>query len=384
MAHRLIICSALSGGESRIKNIALSDDIKATVGCVKGIGAQCSVSGGEMIISGTENISVTEELYCGESASTLRFILPICLTKDNNIKFTGSPRLFERPLDEYEKLFRSAGIDYVRGRDFFSVSGCLRAGEYTVSGSVSSQYISGLLFALPLLEGDSVIKVREPFVSESYVDMTLDALAVFGIEIKREDRLTFVIKGGQKYKPADTVCEGDFSNSAFFRAMRFIGGNVKVTGLDGRSRQGDRVYEKLFSALSCGTPEIDVSDCIDLAPLLFSVAALSNGAVFTGTERLRYKESDRAEAMRDELSKFGVKMAVKDNSVRVFAGEILPPKEETDSHGDHRIFMAVSLLLLRTGGVIKNAECINKSFPDFFEKTGRLNVKGDILNEYDI
>lgn len=383
MAHRLIICASLSEGKSEIKNIALSEDIKATVGCMQNFGAKIDICEDTLTVCGTNDFSVREPLFCGESASTLRFLIPLSLVKENKVKFYGSKRLFERPLDEYKKIFEEQKISFSLDESSLTLSGQLKAGEFNISGDISSQYISGLLFALPLLENDSILKINPPFVSKSYVDMTLYTMSLFGVNATRTDEFTFYIKGNQHYFPTDTVCEGDYSNSAFFHALKFIGGNVRVTGLSEKSLQGDRIFEALCESLYNGSPEIDVSNSIDLAPLLFSVSALCNGAVFTNTERLRYKESDRILSMQRELLKFGIKTEISDNRFTVFPSEIKTPSEEIDSHNDHRILMALSLLLIKTGGIIKNAECINKSFPDFFEKTEKLNIKGDILNEYD-
>lgn len=384
MAHRLIICASLSGGKSKIENIALSEDVKATIGCMQNFGAKIDICKSNLSVFGTDDFSTKSPLFCGESASTLRFLIPLSLIKQNEVKFCGAKQLLKRPLDEYKKIFEKQNIEYSQDEYSLTLKGNLKSGEYNICGDISSQYISGLLFALPLLDGDSTVKITPPFVSKSYVDMTLSSMSLFGVNATRTDEFTFYIKGNQHYSPTDTVCEGDYSNAAFFHALKFIGGNVRVTGLSENSLQGDSAFEYLCESLYNSSPEIDVSNSTDLAPLLFSVAALCNGAVFTNTERLRYKESDRLFSMQNELLKFGIKTEISYNKFTVFPSEIKTPFEEIDSHNDHRILMALSLLLIKTGGIIKNAECINKSFPDFFEKTEKLNIKGDILNEYDI
>ncbi|MBE6788462.1 MAG: 3-phosphoshikimate 1-carboxyvinyltransferase [Ruminococcaceae bacterium] len=374
MAHRALICGALSK-QSRVLNLAQSEDIKATLGCLKALGAQAENTQNGLVIGGLDPFNVKENasLYCCESGSTLRFLLPLCMLSGKKITLTGSSRLFERPLSVYEEICKEQGIDFYKNADSVTVCGRLHSGEYSVAGDISSQFISGLLFALPLLDGDSTLLVTGKFESASYVDLTLSALNSFGIEIERKDNV-FYIKGSQSYKCAEYAVEGDMSNAAFLDGFNLLGGKVKVTGLSQNSLQGDRVYKDMYKALLKGEKSFDLSDCPDLAPVMFALSAFCGGADFTGTARLKIKESDRAEAMRKELLKIGIDSEIYENSVKIKKGTLLSPTQRLCGHNDHRIVMALSLLLSKTGGEISGAEAVKKSFPDFFEKIKNLGI----------
>ena len=231
-----------------------------------------------------------------------------------------------------------------------------------------------LLFALPLLDGDSEIKILPPVESKPYIDMTVAALREFGIMIENNDNV-YKIKGGQRYAPTDVTVEGDCSNAAFFEALNYTGSNVTVEGLREDSLQGDSIYKILFKKIKNGDSPIDIADCPDLGPILFAVAAVCGGARFIGTRRLKIKESDRAVAMKQELSKLGISIDVGENEVTVHGGRLHAPTEPLGGHGDHRIVMALSVLLTVTGGVISGAQAVNKSFPDFFDRLTDLGVE---------
>ncbi len=376
VSHRYLICGALSGG-SVIENVAFSEDIKATLNCLKALGADYEIDGSTVKIGGIspDKAVKSTELFCNESGSTLRFLIPLCLLFGQKITLKGTERLMSRSLAVYKDMCLSQGIEFSEDKESVTVCGNLRPGKYSVRGDVSSQFISGLMFALPMLENDSIIDITGAIESGSYLGMTLKALADFGIRISRTDEHTVFIKGNQTYKPRTLCVEGDYSNAAFFEAFNSVGGNVAVTGLKKDTCQGDAVYRKLFGKLVRGCPEIDISDCPDLAPVLMAVAAANNGVRLTGTHRLKIKESDRGKAMAEELSKFGCSVKVYENEIEVKKRGITTPTDILSGHNDHRIVMALSLLCSITGGSISGAEAVNKSFPDYFRRLSSLGIK---------
>lgn len=378
MAHRNLICGALSK-QSEISGIAYSQDILATIDCLKALGTRVSEQGDKVVLGGIEpeNIKSTV-LNCRESGSTLRFILPLCLVCDEEITLKGAGRLMERPMTVYEELCKQKGISFYKDDKCIKVKGKLSGGEFTVDGGVSSQFISGLLFALPLLSRDSVINIAGELQSESYLKLTLASLNAFGINIDSSDIRHMKIPGNQKYICQNLRVEGDYSNSAFFEALNFLGGNVDITELCKESLQGDKVYLDILPKLKQDNAIISLADCPDLGPILFALAAVGNGALFTDTKRLRIKESDRVGCMEKELSKFGVKMDITDNSVRVYSSKLITPIEPLYGHNDHRIVMALSVLATVTGGVIEGAEAVSKSLPDFFNILKSLGIKVEI------
>ncbi|MBE6793606.1 MAG: 3-phosphoshikimate 1-carboxyvinyltransferase [Ruminococcaceae bacterium] len=370
MAHRMLIGAGLSNGTSIIKGISGSEDVKATLDCLEALGAKCEFEGDVVKVTGTDIMNIPEdaELKCRESGSTLRFFIPLCLLSGKNVTLTGSEYLFSRPLSVYEEICRRQGVGYDLSGAKLKVCGRLQSGDFRIKGNISSQFITGLLYALPLLDKDSTITLIPPVESLSYINLTVQALKVFGVEVKWQDERTIYIKGNQRYEAVEATVEGDYSNAAFFEAMNYLGSEVEVLGLDPESLQGDKVYEKHFPSLAKGMPTINISDCPDLGPVLFAVAAAKHGAVFTGTRRLRLKECDRAEAMSQELSKFGVAVSVKEDSVVVYPHDFHAPQEIISGHNDHRIVMAMAVLMTLTGGEIEGAEAVRKSMPDFFEK----------------
>lgn len=376
-AHRALICAALADGESVVHHLAFSKDIEATISCLRALGAEIRLEGDTAYITGVdlrEAIGKNAELFCCESGSTLRFLIPLCLMSGERRVFRGSPYLFSRPLSVYEKIADENGFLFEKAFDSLTVAGKLRSGVYEVRGDISSQFISGLLFSLPLLDGDSELRILPPVESKPYIEMTVKALRDFGIEITQKAN-TFFIKGNQHYSKKEIKVEGDCSNAAFFEALNYAGSEVKIAGLNPDTIQGDRVFKILFEKIKNGDAPIDISDCPDLGPVLFAVSALCGGGRFTGTYRLKIKESDRANAMKQELSKLGVRMDVEENDVTVYSGELHPPTEPLFGHNDHRIVMAMSVLLTVTGGVIDGAQAVEKSFPDYFEKLQELGVK---------
>lgn len=376
VSHRYLICGALSGG-SVIENVAFSEDIKATLNCLGALGAEYEIDGSTVKIGGISPDKAVKcaELFCNESGSTLRFLIPLCLLFGQKITLKGTERLMSRSLAVYKEMCLSQGIEFTEDKESVTVCGKLTAGKYSVRGDVSSQFISGLMFALPLLPDDSIIDITGALESGSYLGMTVKALAEFGVRISRTDEHTIFIKGNQTYKPRTLRVEGDYSNAAFFEAFNSVGGNVAVAGLKKDTCQGDAVYRKLFGKLVRGCPEIDISDCPDLAPILMAVAAANNGVKLIGTHRLKIKESDRGAAMAEELAKFGCNTEVWENEITVHPRALKTPELPLSGHNDHRIVMALSLLCSITGGSIYGAEAVNKSFPDYFRKLSSLGIK---------
>ncbi len=380
MAHRNLICAAFTE-KSTVRGVDFSQDIKATLACLEALGADIEINGSTVTLGGVgRNRLKSDCLFCNESGSTLRFMIPLCLLNEEEITLTGSKRLFERPNKIYADICESQNLGFEQNESSITVKGKLRNGNFAVPGDISSQFISGLMFVLPLLEGDSIITLTGKIESRSYIFLTLKALSDFGIKIEQTSYDTYYIKGGQTYKNRDVTVEGDYSNAAFFEALNYLGGEVEIQGLDEKSLQGDRVYAELFPRLITGKANIDISDCPDLAPVLFAVAAAKNGGNFIGTKRLKIKECDRAEAMKEELSKFGIKVTVEENSVEVEKGELKAPLQLLHGHNDHRIVMALSVLSTLTGGCIDEAESVAKSFPDFFDRFGETGIQITMQN----
>ena len=378
MAHRALICGALSCG-SEVKNVEYSNDILATLDCLEALGANVKKNGNQISL-GLLDLDVVSNavLDCRESGSTLRFLIPLCMLSGKEVTLVGSERLFERNLTIYEEIAQQNNITFIKSKSSLTVCGKLESGDYKIAGNISSQFISGLLFALPLLKGDSTLEIVGEYESEPYVDLTIKALNDFGVEIIKSDRV-YKIAGGQTYLPKDMTVEGDYSNAAFLDGFNLLGGNVDVKGLCEDSLQGDKIYKEMYSQLKEGQKQFDLSNCPDLAPVMFALSAVFGGAHFTGTKRLKIKESDRATAMQQELKKFGIAVDVGDNFVTVRGGELEQPNELLCGHNDHRIVMALSLICTITGGSINDAEAISKSYPNFFDKIKTLGI--EIENE---
>lgn len=377
MAHRLLICAGLSSGTSKVHGIAPSQDILATLDCLEQIGARYTYDGSTVIIDGAGRLNDSSErvLECRESGSTLRFFIPICLLDGKKTTLGGTEKLLSRPLGVYENICKAQGITYIADGKKLTVQGVLSSGNYKIQGNISSQFISGLMFALPLLEGDSTIDIIPPIESCSYINLTIQALESFGVKVKWLDERTLFVAGGQSYQPKEVTVEGDYSNAAFFEALNYLGDNVKIEGLKDDSIQGDRVYRDYFPMIERGTPTVHLADCPDLGPVLFALAAAKNGGVFTGTRRLRIKESDRGAAMATELKKFGVSVRIENDTIVVYPAQFHAPDEVLYGHNDHRIVMSLAILLTKTGGIIDGAEAVKKSMPDFFEKLKQLGAK---------
>lgn len=383
MAHRMLICAALAGGVSRVHGVSDCEDVRATLDCMHALGIKTETDGDTLTVHGIDHKALLPKraLECRESGSTLRFLIPLALLTGKTVMFSGAKSLMSRPMTVYEQLCRERGLDYISDGESITVKGPLRGGDFHVVGNISSQFISGLLFALPLMKKDSRIIIAPPVESRSYIEMTIRALKIFGVEAVWEDEFTILVRGGQSYLPADVTVEGDWSGSAFIDALGLLGGSVRVDGLDPESIQGDRVYRKYFEMLERGLPTLHIGNCPDLGPILFAVAAAKNGGIFSGTKRLKIKESDRAQAMADELAKFGTSVTVYDDKVVVYPLALHAPTEPLNGHNDHRIVMSLAVLATVTGGEIVGAEAIAKSYPAFFDHLESLGIEVERYDE---
>ena len=375
-AHRYLIGSVLSRGKCVIKNIADSDDISATLSCIEQLGGSVTKDGNIVTVIPTNEKQIENAVFdCKESGSTLRFFIPVVLaTGAKNCTFLGSERLLARGIKEYEKLFENSDVKIKSDKKSIEVNGTLSAGNYEISGEVSSQYTTGMLFALSVLDGKSTLKITGNAESRAYVDMTIKVLKDFGADITETEKNFFEINGKGRLSPGEFTVEGDWSNAAFLIALSRLLGTISISGLNENSVQGDRFLSVAFDALDGENAEIDLKDCPDLAPILFSYAAYKNGGKFINTRRLRVKESDRANVMAEELKKFGANVKVYENSVEIEKTQLKPPIVPLCGHNDHRIVMALSVLAAVFGAEIDGAEAVNKSYPDFFRVIKKAGV----------
>ncbi len=368
-AHRLLICAALAGEGSVIHNLADSQDIRATRRCLAEL---------------TTDRRTLPELDCGESGSTLRFLIPIALALRGGGVFTGQGRLMERPQKPYFDLFDEKGIRYERKDNVLTVEGRLTPGEYRLPGNVSSQFFTGLLLALPLLDGPSAIIPTTPLESEGYIGMTLDAMHEFGIDIATTRSLPphYLISGGQKYQSAEAAVEGDWSQAAFWYAANCLGCTADVQGVSQYSTQGDRVIESCCLELSQpGDTEIDMSGCPDLAPPVAAAAAVRRGTTrLVNAGRLRIKESDRLAAITAALNALGARVTEHPDSLTIYGRDSLAGGT-VDCCNDHRIAMmaAIAATRCREQVTLLGAECVAKSYPDFWE---HYRMLGGVFHEH--
>lgn len=395
LGHRGIIAAALSRGISRVYNIQLSKDIEATMELMKELGAVVNIEDQNLYIDGRKMFSYEKklDLRCRESGSTLRFLIPLALTKDGDYIFHGEGKLISRPLEPYYEIFEEKGIKYSREEDGLplKVSGKLTSGTYRVRGDISSQFITGLLFSLPILEGNSRIQITTKLESKGYIDLTLDILKDFGIEIENNNYKEFNIRGAQKYNSRNYYVEGDYSQGAFFLVAGALGSSIVCYGLNKDSLQGDKVILDILEAMGCNVEEskegikvkpsktkgieIDASNCPDLVPILTVLASLSEGETkIVNAKRLRIKECDRLHAITKELNKLGANIIELEDSL-IISGVNELKGGEVDSHNDHRIVMALAIAATRARGnvIINNPRAVEKSYPNFFKDYFKLD-----------
>ena len=380
-SHRLIIAAALADGRSEIRGAARSRDIDATLSCMEALGAKYAWSDGKLIIDGNGGKKRAGELPildCCESGSTLRFLIPIALVTAGGGEFRGRGRLMERPQEPYFEIFQKMGIEYERRRDALSVSGKLIPGEYALRGDVSSQFVTGLLYALSLTDGESRIRLTTPLESKSYVDMTLDAMRLFGANA-RELSDGYEVSHSH-YLPHEALAEADWSQAGFFFAANALGGKMEINGLNENSSQGDRIIRGYCERLAgSGEVRIDVSDCPDLVPALALIGACRGGrrTRIDNAARLRMKESDRLASVTEVLTALGAKISEMPDALIIDGTGELSGGAEVSAHNDHRIAMmaAVAAARCKARVTLVGAESVEKSYPEFWNDMEKLGLK---------
>lgn len=376
-AHRLLLCAALSRGESFISNVSLSQDIRATLSCMEALGARWEELGGSIRVHGIPDApwkGPLPHLDCGESGSTLRFLIPVALAVAGGGVFTGRGRLMERPQQPYFDLFDEKGIAHSLENGVLTVRGVLSPGAYALPGNVSSQFFTGLLLALPLLGGKFQIQSTTEVESRNYIDMTLLAQEAFGVHIQAGDG-HWTAAGGQRGRGRSAAVEGDYSQAAFWYAANGLGSRVDIQGLNARSAQGDmRIVPYSMKLRLPGDVTLDVSQCPDLVPPLAACAAVRPGVTsIVGAARLRIKESDRLRTVTEAINALGGCVEERSDSLLIRGLESLRGGT-VDAQNDHRIAMmaAVAATRCRQAVTIRGAECVAKSYPDFWEDYAKL------------
>ena len=366
-AHRLLICSAFADKETILICPDTNRDIEATASCLRALGADICLTPRGYRVKPIANIPETATLNCEESGSTLRFLLPIAGALGVDTTFQMAGRLPCRPLSPLWEEMERMGCHLSRPTETtIRCTGKLRCGAYQIDGSISSQFITGLLFACALMNGDSHITIDGKLESKPYVDMTLDAMALFGRSVR-----DFTVNRGAFLSPGEITVEGDWSNAAFFLAANALGSAVSIGNLNHKSAQGDMACAKLFAQLDDNIT-VECGDIPDLVPILSVVAATKKGATFTNIRRLRLKESDRVASILSLLSAFGCQATATDDTLTVLPGKFTGGT--VDACGDHRIAMsaAIAATIAQAPITILGAECVSKSYPGFWEEYKRL------------
>ena len=397
MAHRAVLCSALAKGTSHIENLEFSKDISATLAAAGQLCARVESGPADVLVEGLGHFRpVFGPVDCCESGSTLRFLIPLASLTGQSITFVGRGRLMERPQSVYETLYREQNLHFEQANGQLTVAGSLRSGEYTLAGNVSSQFISGLLFALPLLAGDSTLHLIPPVESRSYIEMTRAAQAAFGVTSHWLDDTTLCIPGGQQYHPRDYIVEGDYSQAAFLAVLGAVKGGITLTGLAAETLQGDAAILDIlrrcgakFTRTEAGLVfeqaplhgvDINLADCPDLGPVLMVLGLLCEGTtVIRNAERLRIKESDRIAAMEAELRACGGVLSSEGGTITVQGCKprLHAPEAPLSGHNDHRVVMSLTVLALAADIplTINEAEAVQKSWPHFFDALKPLGVE---------
>lgn len=405
LAHRAIIAAGLSKGISRIDHIAYSQDIKATIQAMEALGTIIEQHEDYLIVNGkytfTKNNTMPGiEIDCAESGSTLRFMVPISLVQDNKVRFTGRGQLGKRPLNTFYEIFERQGIGYLYRENILDLNiiGTLKPDLYRIPGNISSQFITGLLFALPLLAGDSIIEMTSPLESKGYIDLTLHILKLYGIDIINHEYKQFIIRGRQEYQATDYTVEADFSQAAFYLVADALGNDVTVMNLNLDSLQGDKVILDILKKMNCSIEEVDggikvvnhgltgttvdASQCPDIIPVVALALAMSQGkSEVLQASRLRIKECDRLSATVKELNALGAKLIEHEESMEITEVDCLKGGN-VSSHDDHRMAMmlAIASTICQKDVIIDNKECVKKSYPNFWEDFMMLGGKIDGSN----
>ena len=395
-SHRAVIAAALAenGKKSRVDNLKFSVDITTTTDIMENWGAEIErfESALEIIGNGGKVVPRDKYVQCNESGSTIRFLIPVGITSKNELVFDGKGKLVDRPLDSYYRIFDKQGLKYetTGGKLPLTVNGKLKPGNYEIDGNISSQFITGLLYALPLLEGDSKLIINKNLESKGYVDLTLEILKLAGIEIVNNDYKSFDIRGNQTYKPFDYTVEGDYSQVAFWIVAGIISANrdneVKCLHVNKNSLQGDREIIEIVTRMGAkleifddyvivkpsktkGTV-IDISQCPDIGPVLTVLAALSEGETrIINGERLRIKESDRITSIKTELNKLGGNVSEEGDSLIIQGVEGFRGGITVNAWNDHRIAMSLAIASTRCEKeiILEEAESVRKSYPHFWD-----------------
>ena len=367
-AHRLLICAAFADRETRLYCPDTNRDIEATADCLRALGAEITRDEGGYAVLPVQSRPATAVLPCHDSGSTLRFLLPVAGALGVDATFQLEGRLPQRPLSPLWEEMERMGCTLTRPTECtIRCQGKLNSGVYTISGGVSSQFITGLLLAFPLISGESQLEITEKLESAPYVTMTLKAMEQFGVMVQN-----YSVSGNQHFtSPGTVTVEGDWSNGAFFLAAKALGSNVTVTGLRADSPQGDRAAAELLPGLEKKLI-IDAADIPDLVPILAVTAACKQGAVFTNIGRLRLKESDRVESVKEMIIALGC-TAESDAETLTVQGTGLHGGT-VDARNDHRIAMAAAIAATacREDVIILGAQCVEKSYPRFFEEYRKL------------
>ncbi len=379
-AHRAILAAALSDKPTRllVSRPSISQDIAATINCVKALGGEILANNGEITVKPITKVQNRTVLDCGESGTTLRFILPIAAALSDNFSVTGRGRLADRPLEDLCMALESHGCICSSHSIPLGVSGHLHAGEFVLPGKISSQYVSGLLLAAAVLDTKSQITLSTPLESAGYVELTRDVMHSFGIETGKESN-SYSVETLGYHSPGTYPIEGDWSNAAFWLVAQKMGSSIKITGLNDLSAQPDRVIESLISKLGNGT-NIDVANCPDLMPILAVLATYAPGEThFINAARLRLKESDRISAVAQGLTDLGIAVAEQPDGLTVHSGTI--QGGDVDGYNDHRLVMswAIASLVAQKPIVIHGAEAVAKSYPDFWQDYQQLGGNFDVL-----
>lgn len=400
VSHRVLFCAGLCGGESKISRLLASADSDATLRVLAALGCEVNRLGEDILVRGVSPVEYsgneTITVDCGESGSTLRFAIPLLSLTGKTVKLTGAPRLMERPQSVYREIFEGAGLLFEQDSESVTIKGSLKPGKYHIKGDISSQFVTGLLLALPLLNGDSLIEITPPFESRSYAELTVKVMFDFGVKAEwlpdSDGIIRLFVNGSQKYKPCDCSVEGDYSQLGFFGAAAAIGGKLSCKGLDINSVQGDRVILDILSRFGAdittdktGTEavisisasenglkgcEIDLADCPDLGPALMVAAAFAKGeTLIYNAGRLRIKESDRLAAMEQELKLLNTDLQIDGESMIIKGRRPLTAPVTVQTHNDHRIAMSLAVFAAYAEQPVTllGADCVAKSYPDFFK-----------------
>ncbi len=384
-AHRALICAALAQGKSVITGVSMSKDIEATIGAMTALGAHFDIDDSAITVTGISSIPKTADIDCNESGSTLRFIIPVAAALGTEATFRGRGRLPQRPIDIFKRELTRNGTVFHSQEMPYSIGGNLKGGRYEIEGNVSSQFVTGLIFALPLLDEDSEIVLTSRLESRPYVDITIDILKRFGISIDETEN-GFFIRGGQKYTPSNEKIEGDYSQAAFFYVANALGADITIENLSENSVQGDRKITEIINHVcsdgKIGFFKADCSDIPDLVPILTVLGAFGSGdSVIFNAERLKIKESDRLETSAALINSLGGNVEITDDGLIIHPVSAMHGGT-VESFGDHRIVMAAAVAASAVEGevLIRGAEAAEKSYPDFFKDYIKLGGKADVVN----